>query len=112
MRRLTNHYATSVYKDGFLYGFHGRQEFGPTLRCVEFKTGKVRWEVDGFRAGTITLAGDHLIIVREGGEMILKLQLTCQTRFNPSRRQRSCLRPFAPIRLSPMDESTFEMRKR
>jgi outer membrane protein assembly factor BamB len=68
---LTTHYATSVYKDGFLYGYHGRQEEGPSLRCVEFKTGKVRWNVDGFRAGTITLAGDHLLILRESGELAL-----------------------------------------
>jgi outer membrane protein assembly factor BamB len=68
---LTSHYATSVYKDGFLYGYHGRQEEGPSLRCVEFKTGKVRWNVDGFRAGTITLAGDRLLIQREGGELVL-----------------------------------------
>jgi outer membrane protein assembly factor BamB len=68
---LTNHYATSVYKDGFLYGYHGRQEEGPSLRCVEFKTGKVRWNVDGFRAGSITLAGDRLLIQREGGELVL-----------------------------------------
>jgi outer membrane protein assembly factor BamB len=68
---LTNHYATSVHKDGFLYGYHGRQEEGPSLRCIEFKTGKVRWNVDGFRAGSITLAGDYLLIQREGGELIL-----------------------------------------
>jgi len=68
---LTNHYATSVYKDGYLYGYHGRQEEGPSLRCIEFKTGKVRWDVDGFRAGTITLAGDKLLIMREGGELVL-----------------------------------------
>ncbi len=69
---LTNHYATSVYKDGFLYGFHGRQEEGPSLRCIEFKTGnKVRWNVDGFRAGTITLAGDRLLILKEGGELVM-----------------------------------------
>jgi outer membrane protein assembly factor BamB len=68
---LTNHYATSVYKDGFLYGFHGRQEEGQSLRAIEFKTGKVRWDVDGFGAGTITLAGDKLLIVREGGELVL-----------------------------------------
>jgi len=68
---LTNHYATSVYKDGFLYGYHGRQEEGPSLRCIEFKTGSVRWNVDGFGAGTITLAGDKLLIMREGGEMVL-----------------------------------------
>jgi outer membrane protein assembly factor BamB len=68
---LTNHYATSVYRGGFLYGYHGRQEEGPSLRCIEFKTGKVRWSVDGFRAGTVTLAGDKLLVLREGGELIL-----------------------------------------
>jgi outer membrane protein assembly factor BamB len=68
---LSNHYATSVYHDGHLYGFHGRQEFGPSLRAVDFKTGTVKWSQDQFRAGSITLAGDKLLIIREGGEMIL-----------------------------------------
>jgi outer membrane protein assembly factor BamB len=68
---LTNHYATSVYRDGILYGYHGRQEFGPSLRAVELKTGKVRWNQDQFRAGSITLAGDRLVILREGGELVL-----------------------------------------
>jgi len=68
---LSNHYATSVYHDGYLYGYHGRQEFGPSLRAVEFKTGAVKWSQDQFRAGSITLAGDRLLIMREGGEMIL-----------------------------------------
>ena len=68
---LTNHYATSIYYDGHLYGFHGRQELGPSLRAVEFKTGKVKWNLDQFRAGSITLAGDKLLVIREGGEMLL-----------------------------------------
>ena len=68
---LSNHYATSVYYDGYLYGYHGRQEFGPSLRAVEFKTGAVKWSQDQFRAGSITLAGDKLLVMREGGEMIL-----------------------------------------
>ena len=46
---LSNHYATSVHHDGYLYGFHGRQEFGPSLRAVELRTGKVRWSQDRFR---------------------------------------------------------------
>ena len=49
---LSNHYATSVYDNGILYGFHGRQEYGPSLRAVDFKTGKVLWSVDRFKAGT------------------------------------------------------------
>jgi outer membrane protein assembly factor BamB len=68
---LSNHYATSVYLDGHLYGFHGRQEFGPSFRAVEFRTGKVRWSQDQFRAGSVTLAGKRLLIMREGGELVL-----------------------------------------
>ena len=68
---MSNHYATSVHRDGILYGFHGRQEFGPSLRAVELRTGKVRWSQEQFRAGTVTLVGDRLLIVREGGELIL-----------------------------------------
>jgi outer membrane protein assembly factor BamB len=68
---LSNHYATSVYHEGYLYGFHGRQEFGPSFRAVEFKTGAVKWSQDQFRAGSVTLVGDRLLIMREGGEMVL-----------------------------------------
>jgi outer membrane protein assembly factor BamB len=68
---LSNHYATSVYADGVLYGFHGRQEFGQTLRAVDFRTGRVRWSEEKFGAGTVTLAGDQLIVMREDGELML-----------------------------------------
>jgi outer membrane protein assembly factor BamB len=68
---LSNHYATSVYHDGLLYGFDGRQEVGPNLRCVELKTGKVRWSEDRFGAGTITLVGDRLLVLKESGELIV-----------------------------------------
>jgi hypothetical protein len=68
---LSNHYASSVYKDGYVYGFHGRQEYGQSLRCIELKSGKVQWSVDGFGAGTVTLAGDRLVIVRENGEIAI-----------------------------------------
>lgn len=67
---LSNHYASDIYKDGYLYGFHGRQEFGQELRCIEMKTGKVQWKAEGFGAGTVVLTGDRLLIVREGGEAI------------------------------------------
>jgi outer membrane protein assembly factor BamB len=68
---LSNHYATSVHRDGILYGFHGRQEFGQSLRAVELRTGKVRWSEERFGAGTVTLAGDRLVILRENGELVL-----------------------------------------
>ena len=69
---LSNHYATSVYHDGFLFGLHGRTDPGletPTLRCVDVKTGTVRWKKD-FMAATIIKVGDDLLILSERGELI------------------------------------------
>lgn len=68
---LTNHYATSVYHDGYLYGYHGRQEYSPALRAVNMETGEVAWNVDGFGGGTILRVRDRLLILRENGELIL-----------------------------------------
>ena len=68
---MSNHYSTSVYKDGYLYGFEGRQEFGQRLRCVELATGKVMWDVEGFGAGSLLIAGEALVIMRESGELAL-----------------------------------------
>lgn len=79
---MSNHYSTSVYRDGYLYGFEGRQEFGQSLRCVELGTGKVMWNVDGFGAGTLLIAGDSLVIMRESGELALAPVSPKAFRFN------------------------------
>ena len=68
---LSTHYATAVYRAGVLYGYHGRQETGPSLRAIDFTNGRVLWNVDQFRAGSVTLAGDRLVIVRESGELMI-----------------------------------------
>ena len=67
---LSNHYATSVVHEGRLYGFHGRQEFGPVFRAVDLQSGKVLWSTGRFGAGSVTLAGNRLVIVRESGELV------------------------------------------
>jgi outer membrane protein assembly factor BamB len=71
---LSNHYATSIEKDGFLYGIHGRTDPGynpgPKLRCVDMKTRKVVWETDSIGAATVTRAGDRLLILKETGELV------------------------------------------
>ena len=72
---LSNHYATSVFHEGTLYGFHGRQEFGPVFRAVDLETGKVLWSTGRFGAGSVTLAGNRLVIMRETGELVLAAAL-------------------------------------
>jgi hypothetical protein len=68
---MSNHYATAVIQDNVIYGYHGRQEYSPSLRAVDFRTGAVRWSEERFGGGVITLAGDRLVILRESGELLL-----------------------------------------
>jgi outer membrane protein assembly factor BamB len=68
---LSCHFGTPVHRDGFLYGFHGRQEEGGVLRCIELKSGKVRWTKEGFGCGSLIEVGDKLIILAENGDLVL-----------------------------------------
>ncbi|MFN0105516.1 MAG: PQQ-binding-like beta-propeller repeat protein [Bryobacteraceae bacterium] len=68
---LSAHYATPVLKDGYLYGYHGRQEIGAELRCIEWKTGKVKWTNEKFGAGSILLVRNRILMVRETGQIVL-----------------------------------------
>jgi outer membrane protein assembly factor BamB len=63
------HYSTPVFKAGHLYGFHGRQETGQTLRCMEVGSGKKVWESSKVPGGTLVLVGDKLLVVTEQGEL-------------------------------------------
>ncbi|MCC7373547.1 MAG: PQQ-binding-like beta-propeller repeat protein [Verrucomicrobiales bacterium] len=76
---LEMHWSTPLLVDGHLYGFSGRNEPDAVFRCVEFGTGKVKWERDErwpphstrqpgvFGRGAMILADGKLIAVGEGG---------------------------------------------
>ena len=42
---LGTHWNTAVHKDGYLYGFDGRNEPDTALVCLELKSGKQMWRV-------------------------------------------------------------------
>jgi outer membrane protein assembly factor BamB len=79
-RVLSCHFSTPIYQDGNLYGFDGRQESGTELRCIEARTGKVRWSKEGFGCGSMIEAEGGLFVMSEGGELV---RLAC----NPERYQ-------------------------
>ena len=68
---LSNHYSTSLYYDGHLYGFHGRQEYGPALRCVELETGEVKWKRERFGSGSMIGIGERILLLHEDGRLQL-----------------------------------------
>jgi outer membrane protein assembly factor BamB len=97
---LSEHYATGVYRDGFLYGYDARADIAPgcNLRCVELMTGKVRWSENGFGAGTILLAGDQLLVLRDQGELLIAPASTVA--FKPTARAQilgSGVRPYPAL---------------
>jgi len=66
---LQNHHQASVFKDRHLFGFDNN-----TLKCVEFATGNFVEGWSGEREvgkGSVILAGEHLLIQTEGGDLCL-----------------------------------------
>ncbi len=68
---LSCHYNTPVLVKEHLYGVDGRQEAGPRLRCVEWKTGKVLWTKAGFGAASLIAADGVLLAMVENGDLVL-----------------------------------------
>jgi len=69
-RSLSCHYNTPVRVGDYLYGVHGRQEGVAQLRCVEWKTGTVKWTVPRFGTATLIAVDGGLLALTEGGELI------------------------------------------
>ena len=71
-RALTNHWATPLVKDGFLYGMFGFKLYGDgPVSCVDIKTGDLVWEEKGFGPGNLVLAGDTLVALSDAGVLVL-----------------------------------------
>jgi outer membrane protein assembly factor BamB len=68
---LKAHWVTPIYCDGYLYGDSGYRSPDASLRCVDFKTGKVKWEKDGFGHSSLLLVDGHLVCLTEYGELRL-----------------------------------------
>lgn len=67
---LKNHHCSSVYKDRHVFGFDG--DTTAFLKCVNLDTGKDVWDAERqVGKGSLILAGNHLIIQTERGELCL-----------------------------------------
>jgi outer membrane protein assembly factor BamB len=65
-------WSTPVCKDGYLYGMISFKKLanGP-LKCVDIKTGELKWEQPGFGAGNVLLVGNDLVALADSGELVL-----------------------------------------
>ncbi len=69
---LANHWSTPVLKDGHLYGMFQFKEFGNgPMKCVDIRTGDVKWEQPGFGPGNVILVADQVLALSDDGQLVL-----------------------------------------
>jgi hypothetical protein len=70
-RALRAHWATPVLHEGFLYGCSGRHSPNAELRCVDWKTGEVKWRESLRQLSSVCQVGNQLINLTEDGRLQL-----------------------------------------
>lgn len=64
--RMENHFSTSIFHDGHIYGFNNE-----ILTCLDVRTGKTAWRERGFGKGTLIMADGNLVILGEHGDLAI-----------------------------------------
>jgi outer membrane protein assembly factor BamB len=67
-KNMSNHFHTSIYFDGYLFGIDGVMGKKTSLRCLDFQTGDIMWE-QPFDFGPIIAADNKLIVLSEKGRL-------------------------------------------
>lgn len=65
-QRMKNKFTSSVLHNGHLYGLDES-----ILTCLDAVTGDQKWKGGRYGYGQILLAGDHLIVLTEDGDVVL-----------------------------------------
>ncbi len=70
-KSLSSQYTTPVRMGDYLYGTHGRADTGAThLRCLEWKTGAVKWSEAKFGVASLIAVDGGLLALTESGELV------------------------------------------
>ena len=65
-QRMKNKFTSSVLHNGFIYGLDES-----ILACLDANTGEQKWKGGRYGYGQIMLAGDHIIVLTEDGNLVL-----------------------------------------
>jgi outer membrane protein assembly factor BamB len=65
-QRMKNRFSSSVLHNGFLYGLDES-----ILTCLDVNTGEQKWKAGRYGYGQILLAGDHVVVLTEDGQVVL-----------------------------------------
>jgi outer membrane protein assembly factor BamB len=64
--RMKNRFSSSVLHNGYIYGLDES-----ILACIDAFTGELQWKGGRYGYGQLLLAGDHLVVLTEDGELVL-----------------------------------------
>lgn len=67
---LGTQYATPIAYEGHIYGVHGQWETGVDLRCIDAKSGELKWSRPDYKESTILRAGDELLVLTYNGLLV------------------------------------------
>jgi len=72
-KAISNHMANCVLIEGHLYGITGNTHgiSKKQLVCMKLDTGEVKWKEQGFGCGTVSAAGNKLVVLTERGELVV-----------------------------------------
>ncbi|MBI3406654.1 MAG: PQQ-like beta-propeller repeat protein [Acidobacteria bacterium] len=65
-KNLKNRFNSNLLREGFVYGFDES-----IFTCIDAKTGERKWKGGRYGYGQAVLAGDHIIVLTESGELVL-----------------------------------------
>ena len=71
-KNLSNHMNNSIWHKGNIYGVNRNSHVRRTctLVCISAEDGQQKWFERGFGCGSVLLAGDHLIVLTDEGELL------------------------------------------
>jgi hypothetical protein len=70
--QLINHWSTSVYHGGYIYGLFGFKQWERVpLKCIDLATGEEKWSKEGFGQGGTILVDGSLVTLAENGDLVV-----------------------------------------
>lgn len=67
-KEMQNWLSTSILWQDHIYGIDTKDG---ALKCLDFRTGAVKWAQEGLGAGSVTLAGGKLIALSDKGKLLI-----------------------------------------
>ena len=65
-RTMQNNWSSSIYHDGYLYGFTRAR-----VQCVDAETGELKWSQRGHGKGSLIMVDEKLLVLSDKGKLIM-----------------------------------------